>query len=89
MRGGELVATDESTVIAKPFLDAIVVEDNQGDRRFPDSTCTNESDRCSVFSESNDPLDQLVASETCLRRWGRGFPGYAGVKYKTLGSLVV
>ena len=34
----ELVATDESPVIAKPFLDAIVVEDGQGHGRFPDAT---------------------------------------------------
>jgi len=89
MRSGELVATDESAMITKPFPDAIVMEDSQGDGCFPDSTCTNESDRCTVFSESNDPLDQLVASKTGLRWWGRGFPRYAGFKCKTLGPLVV
>ena len=30
-RSGELVAPDESTVISKPFLDPIVVEDGEGD----------------------------------------------------------
>jgi len=45
MRSGELVATDESTVITKPFFDTIVVEDSQGDRCFSDSTWTDESNR--------------------------------------------
>ena len=34
-RGGELIAADEPTVVSKPFLDAIVVEDSQSDGRFP------------------------------------------------------
>ena len=33
--GGELVATNEPTVISEPFLDAIVVEDSQSDGSFP------------------------------------------------------
>jgi len=75
MRSGELVATDESTVIAKPFLDALVVEDSQGDRRFPNSACTDESDGCTVFGKADDPLNQLVASETGLRWRGRQLSG--------------
>ena len=74
MRSGEPVATDESTVIAKSFLDAIVVENSQSDGCFPNPTWANESNRGTVFSESNNPLDQLVASETDLRWWGRQFP---------------
>jgi len=89
MRSGELVATDESTVVVKPFLDTMVVEDSQGDRCFPKSTWTNESDRCTVFSETDDPLNQLVTSETGLRWWGRGFPRYAGFKYQALSLLTV
>ena len=42
-RGGELVATDETTVVAKSFLDAIVMEDGQGDGCLADSPCTDES----------------------------------------------
>ena len=71
MRGGELVATDEPTVVPKLCRDAIVVEDRQGDGRFPNSPGTDESDRCEVFSETNDLVDQFVASETGPRRWGR------------------
>ena len=48
-RCGELVATDEPTVVPKPLPDAIVMEDDQSDRRFPDSPCANESDRSEVF----------------------------------------
>ena len=51
-------------MIVKPFLDAIVVEDSQGDKCFPDSTWTDESDQGKVFGKANDPPDQLVASET-------------------------
>ena len=42
--GGELVATDESTVVSEPLLDAIVVKDGQGDSRFPDPPWTDESE---------------------------------------------
>jgi len=73
MRSEKLVATDESTMIVKPFLDAIVVEDSQGDKCFPDSTWTDESDQGKVFGKANDPPDQLVASETGLRGCGRQF----------------
>ena len=69
--GGELVATDEPAVVPKPFLDTIMVEDSQGDRCFPDSPYTEESDRREGFGETNDLLDQLVTSETGPRRRGR------------------
>ena len=68
--GGEPVATDEPTVVSKPLFDTILVEDRQGDSRFPDSTCTDESDWSEVFSETND-LGQLIASAIGPRRWGR------------------
>jgi len=71
VRSGELVAMDEPTVIAKPFFDAIMAEDSQGDRRFPDSTCADESDWYKVFSETNYPPNQLVAPETGLWWSGR------------------
>jgi len=88
VRSGELVATDESTVTAEPFLDSVVVEDSQSDGRFPDPACTDESNRRVVFSVADDPLDQLVASETRLRRWGRQFSRRGAVRtsdYRTHG----
>jgi len=88
VRSGELVASDESTVIAKPFLDVIVVKDSQSDRCFPDSTWTDESDWCAVFGETNDPLDQFVTSETGLRWWGRRFARCARWECKILGPSV-
>ena len=63
-RGGEPVATDEPTVIAKTLLDAIVVEDNQGDARLANSASTDESDRSEDFCQTDDLLDQLTTSET-------------------------
>jgi hypothetical protein len=88
-RSWELVATDEPTVVAKPLLDSILVEDGQSDGRLPDPPCTDESDGCGVFSEANNLLDQLVASETGPRRWGRWLPKYARCKCEVLDSLVV
>ena len=73
MRCRELVATDESTVVSEPFPNAIVVEDGQSDGRFPDSPCADESDWGEVFGETNEILDQFIASETGPRRWGWGF----------------
>ena len=72
MRGWELVTTDKPTVVSKPFLDAIVVEDRQYDGCFPNPPRTDESDWGEVSCETNDLLDQLVTSETGpWRRWGR------------------
>jgi len=67
----KLVAADEPTVVAEPLLDAIVMENGQSNGRLPDPPCTDESDWSEVLSETNDPLDQLVASETGPGRRGR------------------
>ena len=72
-RCGELVATNESTGVAKPFLDLIMVEDRQGNGRFPNPPWTDEGDWSRVFCETNDLLDKLVAPEKVPRRWGRRF----------------
>ena len=59
MSGGcaELVTTDEPTVVAKPFLDAVVVEDSQRDGRLANSPGTDESSWSEGFYETNDLLD--------------------------------
>ena len=46
MKAGRLepIATDKSTVIPKSALDATMVEDSEGDTRFANPPCTNESD---------------------------------------------
>ena len=54
---GELVATDEPTVVAKPFLDAVVVEDGQYNGRLTNSAGTDESSWSEGFYETNDLLD--------------------------------
>ena len=68
---GELVATDESTVVSKPLLDAVVVEDGQSNGGFPDPSWTDESDWSKAFREVDDLLNQFVASET--GPWWRGW----------------
>jgi hypothetical protein len=52
-----LVTANESTIIAEPFLDSIVVEHVERDRCLPDPPCTDESDRFEVFGESDDCLN--------------------------------
>jgi len=56
-RRRKLITTDESAVVAKSILDAIVVKDGQRDRCLADPSGTDESDRCQVFCETNDLLD--------------------------------
>ena len=71
-RGREQVAANEPTVLSKPSLDAIVVEDSKSDRSFPDAPWTDESDWSETFCEADDLFDQLVASKASpWRRWRR------------------
>ena len=69
--GRELIATDESTLVTKMLLDAIVMEDDESDGSFSDSPWTDESDRSEVFSEIDDLFDQLGTSKTGPRWRGR------------------
>jgi len=62
-RGREFVATNESTVVAKPPLDPIIVESDQGDGCLANPASANESDRSKVLNQSNYLFDQLVASK--------------------------
>ena len=70
-RRRELDAADEPTVLSKPLLDPIVVEDSQSDGSFADPPWTDESEWSEVLSKTDDPLDQLVTPETGPRRRGR------------------
>jgi len=63
LRGGELIATDEPTVIAKPLLDLIVVESSQGNGGLANSASTNESDWKEILSKIDYLLDQLFSSK--------------------------
>ena len=58
-------------MVTEPLFDAIVMEDGQSDGRFPNPADTNESDRCEVFDQTNDLLDQLATTETGSWRRGR------------------
>jgi hypothetical protein len=73
MRAGswELITADKSTVVAESFFDPIVVEDLEGNRCLADPPCADESDGFEISSESDDRSNQLVASETVPRGWGR------------------
>ena len=79
-RCGELVTTDETTVVSEPLLDTIVVKYSEGDGRFSDSSCTDESHRGEVFCKTDDLLDQFVTSETGSRWRGRHFSGRDAVQ---------
>ena len=69
-RSRKLIAANESTVLAKSFLDPSVVEDGESNGCFPDPSCTNESDGLEVISEPGDFLDQVTPPKTAP--WGRG-----------------
>ena len=81
----ELITADKPPVLAKPFLDPIVVEDGQGNGRFPNPARTDESNRSEGLDKANDLLNQLVPSETGPRWWGRRFSWYAVFKCKATG----
>ena len=87
--GRELIAADESAVVAKLSLDSIVVEDGQRDGGLSDSAGANESDWGEVIHKASDLIDQLVAPEKGPRwlRWR--FTGGSGFKYEILDPLVV
>ena len=87
--GGKLVALDEPTVVAKPLLDPIVVENSQGDGGLANSASTNERNWDEVPSEIDNLRDQLVAPKEGPRWRGRGFCRTTGLKYEILGPLVV
>jgi hypothetical protein len=60
----KLVTVYELPVLAKLFLNVIVMEETQGNECLANSTSTNESNGCEVFSKTNDFLDQLAAFKT-------------------------
>lgn len=62
-RGGELITTNEPTVVAKPLLDPIAVENGERNGGLADSTGADESDWKEVLGEGNHLPDQLIASE--------------------------
>ena len=70
-RRRELVAPDESAVVAKPALDAIAMKDSERNGCFPDTPCTNESEWFEVIGKVDNVLDQFIASEAGPGRWGR------------------
>ena len=55
-RRWELVTTNESTIITKPLLDAIVMEDGKGDGSLPNATWSDESEGVEIVCKVNDPL---------------------------------
>ena len=69
-RSWKLIATDESTVLAKSFLDPMVVEDSESDRCFPNPPRTDESDGFEVLGKSDDVPNQLIASKAGPWGWG-------------------
>ena len=80
----ELVTTYESTVVTEPLLDAVVVENIQSDGRLADPAGTNESNWGQVSRETDDLLDQFVASKEIPRWRGWEFPGTARFRYETM-----
>jgi len=88
-RGRELIATDKPTVGSEPFLDTIVVEDGESNGCFSNPPYADEGDWSEIFCEVDNLLDQVLASETGPRRWGRRLSKSPKCKYETLDSPVV
>jgi hypothetical protein len=88
-RSREPITTDESTVVAIPFLDTLVVKYGKSDGRFPDPPWADEREGLKVFSETNDLFDQSVASKTGPRWRGRSFRRLTGLKPKALDNMEV
>ena len=77
-RSWELITTDESTVLAESVFDPTVVENSESNGRFPNPSCTDESDGFEPFGESDDLVDQPFTSETIPgRRRGQFTNGHA------------
>ena len=91
VRGRELVTTDESSIISEPFLDAIVVEDGQSDGCLPDPPWPDESEWGEVLGEVDNLFNQIVASKTGPRTWGRGLSARVRYRFqlKALDPLMV
>ena len=62
--GRELIAADESAVIAKLVPDASVVKDGESNRGLSDSPYTDEGEGLKVFCEPDNLFDQCVPTET-------------------------
>ena len=58
-------------MITKSLFNVVVVEDTESNMCFPDTVRTDESDGFEVFSKLEDLPNQLIASETGTRPWGR------------------
>ena len=73
MREGcrELIAPDETTVLAETLLGATVMEDLQCNRCLANPSSTDQGNGLEVFGEANDFLNQFVAAKADPWRWGR------------------
>ena len=87
--GRELVASNKPTIVAETSLDAVVVEGCKSNGCLTGPSWTDQSNWGEVFSETNDLLNQVVASTAGPWRRGWGFAGYARSKRETPNSLIV
>ena len=53
----KLIAADKPPVLVETFLDAVIVEDGQGNGCFANTTRTDESDWGEAFGETDDLLN--------------------------------
>ena len=81
-RSPETRQDNEPAVPTKLFLDAIIMDESQGNGCLANSTSTNESNGCKVFSKGNNLLNQFVASKTGPWWWGRQLPKWNTIDYR-------
>ena len=67
---GESVTPKESTVLATPLLDSVIMKDSECVRGLPDSACTDER-RSEISGQTNHLLDQLTTPKIGPQLAGR------------------
>ena len=86
--GRKLVATDEPAIVSESFLDATMVEDSEGNGGFLNPPWTDEGNWGKAFCETDDLLDQFIASETDLGSWGGDSPRGMLCEGKTVDPML-
>ena len=65
---GEMIAADEPTIVTEHLFDASIVKEGQDYGCLPNPAGPDQSDWCEVLCETDDPLDQIIASKEVSRR---------------------
>ena len=88
-RSWELITPDEPTVVTEPLFDAVVVEDGEGNRRFPNPSCTDKGDWNEGFCEASNLLDQFIPPKARPWSWGWEFARRGAAQREILDPIAL